>query len=182
MHLVMRIDREDGPLVANLKSRGIEAKVVRGGVIVVLPQNGDRFEIPDEVCHGRLFIEATEGGGATSKRGQSTIICDIIGCALHPYFVPKHGDLSNGTHAFFSVSTDHVCVITGIRETEEVIIEVMHREQNEPLAVRLVRNELWRGRLVELPQMWSQFEEAALAAMAKANCYHCREAYYISIA
>lgn len=181
MKIVAKINRENQSLVGDLNGRGINAKLVKGGAIIDLPislegllSDNVFYEVPAELINkdAIFFIDVIEHGGAATNTGSGTIVCGLSGKALRPYYVPRGGHLSNGTHAYFSVPA--ACItITGYRHIDAVTIEE-HRIVKTDNGVRIESLERWSGALEELPDTFIRFQAAAKAAVEKGNCYHCR--------
>lgn len=110
MKIVARINAENVAMVESLKQRDINAKLVKGGVIVELPASKDstrddsKYEIPNEVivANATLFIDCEEKGGGMTNTGSGTVVCGLSGKALRPYYVPK--GYCNADHAHFLAS------------------------------------------------------------------------------
>ena len=184
MKLTARIGREEPNLVKTLIERGIKAKLVRMATIVEIPNKDQAavpgiYEIPEELlqCDNvTLLIDLPEEGGGYTNTGSGTVVCGLTGRALHPYYVVGNGHRACGEHAYFAVPHE-VVTVTGYRRQDTVTI----------LRLRIVRNDntacidcdkLWSGELGDLPDTFSQFRVAAEAAVAKGNCYHCREVHF----
>lgn len=182
MKVTARINGENLKLVEKLNQRGITAKLVKGGVIVELPAidknswNPETYEIPSEVNGGMLFLDLVEEGGGMTHTGSSTVVCGLSGKALRPYYVPRGGHLSCGTHAFFSVP-NAVITVEADRQDDNVVIKE-HRIVCDDNVARIKGKKIWTGALNELPKIFSHFQKAAEAAIQKANCYHCREPHF----
>ena len=179
MKIVVRVPREDQTLVEILRSRGINAKLVKKGIIVELSKDSENcLLIPSELPQDAVFmIDAAEEGGAMTNTGSGTIVCGSSGKALKPYFVPK--GYCNGEHAYFAVP-EKVCTITGFRRDNNIIIHehsIIKQDGNARIEVK----ELWSGRLDGLPETFMRFEQAAKAANQKGNCYHCRGIHYAAL-
>ena len=168
-----------------MATRGITAKLVKGGVIVELParkkswSDPDIYEIPTEVNSSTLFIDATENGGGMTNTGSGTIVCGLSGKALRPYYVSRGGHLACGTHAHFSVPNAAVTV-TGYRCDDEVTIEE-HKICRDGNIARIESKLLWSGNVKMLPESLSRFRAAAEAAREKGNCYHCRHTHFAEV-
>lgn len=182
LRITVRIPGEDTQLVQQLITAGLPAKLVKGGIAVVLPPheggNGTSFDVPPEV-HRKihtLFIEGTEHGGGMTNTGSGTVVCGLAGKALRPYRVFRSGDLSCGTHALFSVPSGFVTV-TASRDGSLEIVE--HRIRRPGPTAVIESQQLWTGHLDELPNLFAHFSPAAQAAVDKANCYHCRHAHFV---
>jgi hypothetical protein len=186
MKIQLKIAGENQQLVEKMTKLGIEAKLVRGGVIITLPQkekeswdSPNSFSIPPELqgIDANYCIDIPEEGGGMSNTGSSQIVCGLSGKALWPYYVPRSGHLSNGTHAYFSVPSAVATVSVGDRRDNDLTI-LEHRIVREKDEATIVSKNLWQGQLENLPQLFERFRLAAAAAVAKANCYHCRETHY----
>ncbi len=177
MKIVARINGENMAMAEILKQRGVNAKLVRGGVIVELLASKDssfKFEIPDEVATATLFIDCSEHGGGMTNTGSGTVVCGLSGKALRPYYVPK--GYSNAEHAFFSVP-NAVVTIKGRRRDNNITIKEGRIAREGNLAW-IEEKELWSGELETLPDIFVRFQAAAEAAYQKGNCYHCRCVHY----
>ncbi len=183
MKITARINGENGVWLSTIKNAGITAKMVKGGIIVDLPHRDaftdqpDYYIVPMLIDGAKLFLEVTEYGGGMTNTGQGTIICGLSGKALRPYYIPNGGDLSNKTHAYFSV-LEAVVTITSYRQDSTIAIEE-HRIVREGGIARIETKRLWDGHLGELPNTLGRYQAAATAAEAKSNCYHCRHAHYV---
>jgi len=180
MKITARINGENQSLVDTLTQRGITAKLVKGGVIVELParkkeswNDPDTYEVPAEVNGATLFLDVAEEGGGMTSTGSGTVVCGLSGKALRPYYVPRGGHLACGTHAYFSVP-NAVVTVTGYRHDDNVTIEESRIVRDGGNVARIESKKLWSGELEELPETFSRFRAAAVAAREKSNCYHCR--------
>lgn len=180
MKITARVKGENAKLVETLNSRGISAKMVRGGVIVELAKNSaDDYEIPKEVNSALLLLNVAECGGGATNTGKSTIVCGTSGEALNPYYIPKGGHLSCGEHAFFAVR-DGVVTIEGLRPGNFLTIKE-HRIIRDSNTAWIESTVLWTGWMEDLPVMFDYFEAAIDAAILKAHCYHCREPHFVEV-
>lgn len=181
MKIIARKNVEDCGLVESLKQRGISAKLVRGAIIVELPEKPKEkwdeptvYEIPVEVLDATFCIDLSENGGGMTNTGSGTIVCGLSGKALRPYYTPK--GYSNSDHAYFSVPSA-VVTITGYRKDENIKI-IEHRIVLKDNSARIDSRKLWSGEVEALPNLFSRFQAAAEAAAKKGNCYHCRCVHY----
>ena len=179
MKITARVKGESQKVVDALTQRGISAKLVKGGVIIELPEqkkeswnNPNIYEVPVEANGATLLIDVTENGGGMTNTGSGTVVCGLSGKALHPYRLPRGGHLSCGTHAYFSVPKA-VVTVTGYRRDDNITIEE-HRIIRDGNIARIESKKLWFGALEVLPEMFNRFQAAAEAASEKGNCYHCR--------
>ncbi len=175
MKIVARVNWENAILVESLKARGINAKLVRKGVIIELPVAPEnKYEIPVDVFAAVLLIDCEESGGGMTNTGSGTIICGLSGKTLRPYYVPK--GYCNSIHAHFAVP-EAVVTITGYRKDSNIKIEE-YRIVREDHVAYIKTREIWSGELEALPDTFSNFRAAAEAASQKGNCYHCRCVHY----
>ncbi|MDD3487516.1 MAG: hypothetical protein PHF35_04050 [Candidatus Moranbacteria bacterium] len=181
MKIVAKVSGEKPELVKVLGQHEIKAKLVKGGVVVELPER-DRenwndpqtFDVPAEVNGATLFIDVAEEGGGMTNTGSGTVVCGLSGKALRPYYVPK--GYCNADHAYFSVPGS-VITITGYRRDDNVTIRE-HKIVREGNMARIDTEVLWEGELEFLPNLYGRYREAAEAAHRKGNCYHCRCVHY----
>lgn len=215
MKITARINHEDQKLLQALLMRGVNAKMVRKGIIVELPASAPfTYWVLKEVGKAKLFIDVTEQGGGMTHTGDAVVVCGMSGKALRPYFIPRGGHLACGEHAFFAVP--NTCVtVTGYRRDATIVI-AEHRVVREDQIARITSKQLWVGEANEaewkcpechrvvfddvmeghtradgepcfgtptharltLPNSFERFQSAAMAARAKADCYHCRHVHY----
>jgi hypothetical protein len=175
MKITARIPRENPRLVETLKSRGLEAKVVRSATIVALPEEGGVYTLPAEVQGAGLLLEAEETGGGQTHTGKATVVCDLSGKPLRPYYVPTTGHLAGGTHAYFATPGTAVTV-TAYRDGE-ITVE-RHSILADGNTARIESAVLWQGQVGDLPETFGGYADAAEAAYRKAGCYHCRHVHY----
>jgi len=180
MKLTAKVYGENQQLVDTLTEQDITAKLVKGGVVVNLPLQREAsgvYEIPKEINDAKLFIDVVEEGGGMTNTGSGTVVCGLEGEALHPYYVPRGGSLSCGTHAHFSVPKA-VVTVTGYRHSDDVTI-VKYWIVHDGTVARIESKKLWEGDLGILPELFSKFQDAAEAARDKGNCYHCRCVHFV---
>ena len=180
MKIVARLNKEDQELVNDLRHCGISAKLVKGGVIAELPVRVENqsYDLPTQLNGAALYLDVAEHGGGMTNTGDGTVVCGLSGKALHPYYRPRGGNLSCGTHAYFSVS-NAVVTVTGYRKDANIKIQE-HKIVRDGIVVDIKSEELWSGELEVLPDLFSRFRAAAEAAHEKANCYHCRCVHYFT--
>lgn len=187
LYISAKTKGEDISLIDTLASRNIEAKLIRGAVLVQLPENESHswdnpvFDIPSELKDPLLLIEAVEEGGGMSNTGEGVIVCGLSGKKLRPYYIPTGGPLSNAVHAHFSVPEAVVTIeVTEHHTTTAVIRE--NRIIREGNTARIQVKVLWSGRikqdLKEVPALFARFIPAIKAGWDKIQQYHCRHAYY----
>lgn len=116
----------------------------------------------------------TESGGGMSNTGYSTIICGEEGQRLTPLFVPR--GYSNGDHAIFVVhpGKTHYLKAEHDRRGESVSLYRIDGIDEEDFILSTLVGEYQDGDS-NIPM---QFQTAVEVALAKAKCYHCREAHY----
>ena len=183
MKITARINREDPELVEALLQRGVKSKLVKGGIIVELPALREpadgydgEYKIPEEVAGVMLFVDIVESGGGRTSSGSGIVVCGVSGKPLRPYYTHQHGNLSNGIHARFAVSTA-VVTITGYRNESRITIR-KHEIIREGRTARIKTTLLWEDDLDLLPGTLDNFHAAGKAAVEKGNCYHCREVHF----
>lgn len=116
-----------------------------------------------------------EAGGSNTNTGDSRIICDRFGNPKKAIKVPTSGDLSNGQHAL-------IPVVVG-----DMVIEAeRHREKNQIFVWEIIRIDGDEATLQLLEycrntSMDNVYYDAVMAAIAKANDYHCRSVYYAQL-
>jgi len=174
MKIIAKVYGEDPNLVETLVKRQVSAKLVKGAVIVELPElkGSYTYEIPKEIMKATFCIDISECGGGMTNTGSGQIVCGLDGRALRPYYVPRGGSLCNGNHAYFAIP-DGLVTINGENKCQNVVIQEHRIEVSENTA-KIVSKDIWSGNHEDLPTMFSKFESAALAAVRKSNCYHCR--------
>lgn len=117
-----------------------------------------------------------ECGGGASNTGYSTIICDRNGNKKKPLYVRRSGSLSNDNHALIPVRVNDV-IIDACHHRDDfkiTVYRIKEIEKNE--AVGEVINSFDQG---EWTRPVGKFKEAVSAGKEKAECYHCREPFYI---
>lgn len=187
MKITARLNGENQSLVDTLTQRGITAKLVKRGVVIDLPRRGrmwsaaepwdnQEYEIPPEAQEAAFFIDVPEEGGGKTHTGKGTVVCGLSGKALRPYYVPHGGHLACGTHAYFSVPVA-VITVTGYCLSDDIVIKKHEIVRNGDSA-QIKSSTLWKGDLEVMPESFSRFQAAALAARDKANCYHCRHVHF----
>jgi len=177
LKLTAKVREEDENLAKKLREKGMNAKLVRNGVIIDLIRIGtEEFAIPSEIRNYEILINISESGGGMTRSGNSQIVCSTNGKKMKPIFIPRFGNLCNEEHAFFAVHD--CCVITCDRPFDMLTIQKIWtvRENGD---VRLMSEHLFEGNLEQLPTIYKCYEEAATAALQKAYHYHCREPYYV---
>jgi len=182
MKIIIKVPGESQQLVDSLGSKDVEAKIIRGGVLVSPPRKSGAggYVIPEEVLKRKfiVLIDCHEEGGAMTNTGSATIVCSFRGKLLKPYYRPTKGHLSNGIHAYFSVP-NAVVTITA-RSYDSDISIVMHRAIVKNGIIDIEGKELWSGEFEFLPKKFECYRDAIDAVVAKSNCYHCRRAYYVA--
>ncbi len=192
MHLVAKVFGEDLALAEMLAKAGISTKLVHGGLIVELPKHNDTddyrvvYTSPPELKDYKMgiAINCREYGGGMSNSGDATVMCYPDGLPIHPYHIPRSGHLSNGIHALFSVpvSAFDTIMVVEVRACEDWIQIIGCSCHLHPdLTLEIVEKTIWKGYYDEtLPESIKCFTDAIAAAVAKANCYHCREPHFIA--
>lgn len=122
-----------------------------------------------------------ECGGASSNTFSVRIIAGAKGERLKPLFMPTRGDLSNGEHALFAAAQ------------EMLILVACGRRPFTPAAYEADACEAHLCRIKKILEennaLYAECEEVSItseimvadffaAAMAKADEYHCRRAFY----
>lgn len=170
-------------LSRQMKEKGLESKTIRGGTIIYLPENNEgSYLLPSnlpENVEKIFFVEATEDGGGMTNTGYATVVCGLAGKMLKPYFTPRGGHLSNGTHGYFSVPKGIVTVDSS--KKEEMVSIQKHLINVSKETVSLKTEEIWSGYPKELPIYLEKYKAAVDAAYEKANCYHCRCLHYAAV-
>jgi len=182
MKITAKIQGENLVLVDALRKSGINAKLVKNGVIVELPKaecssyQKTVFEAPKQLNGATLLIDCEEHGGGMTNTGSGTVVCGLSGKMLRPYFTPRRGHLACGAHGYFSVP-GAVVTVTGYRRDTNVSIQE-HRIKKDGELAWIETSDIWSGELEVLPNTYKRYEAAAEAAHRKANCYHCRCVHY----
>lgn len=181
MNLTIKVLEESNSVFERLKEGGADVRLVRGGILLKPDYDhaSDSYVVPVEI-HGmskRLFIDCCESGGASTSTGSATICCGFRGARLRPYYEPQGGHLSNGTHAYFRIPNK---VVTVKASKYEPSVEIfVHRIISFLGVFAIHRSFIWKGFTNELPYKYRYYREAALAALEKAHCYHCREPHFV---
>jgi hypothetical protein len=122
-----------------------------------------------------------EQGGGASRTGWSVIVTGQQGQSLEPVYVKRRGELSCGQHALFIVKPGyHIIIADQHRGDYEITIEritEIKEEENEFFAETDLVCTFSRGEWDKEPEEF--LKPAVVAAMAKADCYHCREPHYM---
>lgn len=174
----MKIFKEDMNLVSFLVQLGLDAKLIKNGIIV----SGDTellFNTSKNIKENfAFFIDCEEAGGGFTNTGEATIICGINGEALKPYHVPSRGHLACETHAKFSVKNS-VIEVKASHHRRDFSVSISRYEIETDPRLQLKNTKIWTGRPEELPVSFSKFSQAVKAACEKAVDYHCRTPYFI---
>jgi len=177
MRISVKLKGENPELVERLREKGVSARLVKGGVVVYLPEKEGKYEVLPETEGGVFHIDVEETGGGTTNTGDANIVASPNGGALRPY---RRGGYCGGPHAYFAIP-DKVATVKAERNREGTVIFIEeHKIAREGNIARIVSSELWRGMAEELPELFSHFKDAVEAALQKASCYHCREPHFIS--
>ena len=119
-----------------------------------------------------------ESGGGSTSTGRAVIWTEPDGTRPLAIYVPRGGQLANGSHALIPAKAGMFSVLV-VNDTVR-IIKIGRPERTT--------DDQWRALVVE---EWNMVEgewdspppecltEAVLAAQDKRNCYHCRLAHFI---
>lgn len=180
MKLCCHIPGEDMDWFSFLNSEGLEPQLkkdlIEGTFDEKYADNQGRYYTADFPDNTEYFLKLYESGGGMTKTGYGQIICGVKGEKLYPKEVYTTGHLANAKHAEFCeteameiVSTKHGMI--SIRYAQVVV----HNKKS----VKIGLLDIWDGNIQYLPNSFSYFTKAILAAYAKANDYHCRNTHYI---
>jgi hypothetical protein len=181
MKIVIKVPSAGQRLVDSLSEKGIDSKVILGGVLITPYRDSSGYVVPEEVFSRKDFvtlIDCYEHGGATTNLGSATVVCSFRGKPLHPYYVCRRGHLCNGIHAYFSVP-NVVVTVTAYHNDSNISI-IMHRAIVNDNVVSIQDKELWQGEVDFLPKKHECYNTAIDAVVRKSNDYHCRSVYYVA--
>jgi len=181
MKVTIKVPRESQRLVDSLSEKEIDAKLVRGGVLISpnYDSSVEGYVIPEEICDCKqiFLIDCHEHGGAMTHTGSATVVCSYRGKPLKSYYRPRKGHLSNGIHAYFSIP-NVVITVTAYRNDTNILITA-HKIEVKDGVVDINNKVIWSGEVGFLPKKFECYENAVVAAVEKSDCYHCRTAYYV---
>ena len=155
------------------------AKVVGGPAHYRLAE-GYRVFLLEKTRSGRLALWE-EGGGMTNT-GSATVIADLEGKPLRPYYVRRRGQLANGRHALVPVRCGSLVVKANhhrrdfIVKVWEVVAIIPHTNKG-PVAIAKLIGHWAEGEWVPTPPTWTK--QAIEACLVKALCYHCRAPHFV---
>lgn len=123
-----------------------------------------------------------ESGGGRTNTGRAVVVAGAKGEPLAPLYVRSHGHLACGDHALLPVHEgSHIVQVW--RWGEDFLISAARVLELYPdmqggweartLLVGLYEDGRWGPLLPE------GLEEAVIAAVEKARCYHCRSPHYV---
>jgi hypothetical protein len=184
MKVTARVNGENPQLVQRMEQLGIQAKLVKGGVIVDLPSEGSswtkKFRVPGEIAQAILLLDVEEKGGSWTSTGSAQIVCGLNGEKLRAYYMPRRGSLACETHAYF-VTRGPVVTVTASHHRRDFGVKIeRHFIVREGDMVSIKSDEVWDGQPEELPGIFAHYQSAVEAAVAKAGSYHCRSVYYVA--
>lgn len=131
------------------------------------------IKVPRILKKSFIVIDIAEEGGA--QFGSGTIICDMEGSKLLPYYIFKN---KNGQNAFFS-SQKNIISITGNYRTSDVLIqkfEINDAKNTDTIILRCPI--LFSGSLNLLPLRFNRYRLAASVAVLKSNCQNCHDVHF----
>lgn len=119
-----------------------------------------------------------ERGGGYSNTGEAQLICDKNGWQKKAIYIKKSGSLACVEHALIPVRENDV-VVRASHHRGDFSIEVFQIKsiQEEEANLELI-NSFSRGEWDDSQDYWHE-APVVEAAMNKATCYHCREAFFI---
>lgn len=168
--LYVKVHGEDTDVFAWAAKFG-EAKLVRNAVIVY-PKDGALDELLRTLNKEHtLLVEAYEKGGSGMNTALVTIVCSTSGAPMRPVRVLR--PYAGGAHAMFT--STRLVVVTADRSRNEVAVTLKSVSATE---TGLKEEIIWKGYPEDLPNRFKKFSAAVKAAVAKANCYHCRHVHY----
>jgi len=173
-------------LFDELIENGFKVKAVKGGLIVNFnpvseEDDNNVFCIPQPLLMRdyNLLLNISENGGALESTGKATIVCGLSGRPLIPYYIPS-GPSVCGNHAYFSIPNNAITV-SSYKNSYDIMI-AKHQIVTSKKRATIETTSLWYGQMDDLlPDCFQDFQAAATAARAKANCYHCREPHFVAI-
>ena len=119
-----------------------------------------------------------ERGGGYSNTGEARLICDIDGYPKKAIYIRKSGSLACEEHALIPVTKNDVVVkASHHRKDFEIEIYSISQIQGEEAHLELI-NSFSKGEWDDNQDYWHT-SPVVEAAMDKATCYHCREAFFI---
>jgi len=176
MRIVVKVKGEKPELVKKLEERGVNARLVKGGIVIYLPETEGKYEVPPETEGGIFHIDLEEKGGGRTNTGDAVIVASLNGDALRPY---RRGGYCGGPHAYFSIP-NAVATVEAERDREGTVVVIKeHKIAAKDGMAWIESAAMWKGAPDELPEIYSHFAAAVQAAVKKASCYHCREPHYI---
>lgn len=144
----------------------------RDKIVFTVPSGTNVSDFPTKT--GYKIKVAEEGGGKTNV-GFAKIVCDVNGEKLKPTEIITYGHLANQKHAYFIL--DKFYVVTSTKRGMISILSNRITIQNG--FIFLATTVRWEGNISLIPLRFESFSNACLAAMKKANCFHCKEPHYI---
>ena len=179
MKITAKVDSIKRPLMIILRDRGVSARLTEDGMVVELPKSGDIpgiYEIPPEITDATLLIEAAESGGKKTDSDSATVVCGTDGDALRPYSKPDTKHSIHLAQAYFAVPSA-VVTITGYG-TDACVIIKKHQIVRDDNVARIQTDRVWGGEMEKLSPIFSHFQPAAAAALAKSKCRYCCHVHF----
>lgn len=179
MEVCARLDYLDPSLIATLKQRQIAAKVVRNGMLVILPQatHGSRqglsFTIPQEVKDAKLLLSLREFQHVHREKRCATVVCGVSGRPLKPAMRSN-----SHKHEWTALFSAPEMLTTAIAREDGHLWILKHELVVCEATVFVNPTEVWAGRIETLRQSPTRFLPAAEAAIAKVKCEGCRCVHY----
>ena len=119
-----------------------------------------------------------ERGGGYSNTGEAQLICDKNGWQKKAIYIRKSGELACNEHALIPVRENDVVVIASHHRRDFTIeIYSIAEIQGDEAHLELI-NSFSNGEWDNNKDYWHE-SPVVEAAMNKATCYHCREAFFI---